>query len=84
MSSQDSFGRYLVKQASLEALGRAGSAGGGTMKVDRATVEKAVSASKEGKASKSQQALLVALGIGVGAGGVLLYQQHKRAKQQRS
>lgn len=81
---KDSFGAYLVKEASgMDALRAGAQASGGTGTVSRDAVDKAVKAAERGKASKSQQAMLVALGIGVGASGVLLYQQHKRAKEQK-
>lgn len=75
----DHFGFYLMKYAAnMEDLVRAGGNAGGSGTPTRDAVESAVKKVERGKASKSQIAMLLALGMGVGASGVLLYQQHKR------
>lgn len=77
----DHFGHYLIKEAGgMDALRAGASAAKGGATADPEAVRKAVDAAQKGKASSTQKALLIAMGIGIGAGGVLLYQQHKRRK----
>lgn len=76
------FDMYLVKTASIDALVNSAnniknspSSGATVTQVQRAS-------EKSGnKISKSQAAMLIALGVGVGATGALVYKQQKEKKR---
>jgi len=74
----DPFGIYLIKSASdpLADLANAAQAGGNKDAQVKAIQE--ASAASGNPISKSKALLLVALGVGVGAGGTLLYQHMSR------
>lgn len=70
----DPFGVYLIKSAGpVEELAEAARAGGAEIKHETKAVQEA-SAAAGSPISRSKAALLVALGVGVGVGGTLLYQ----------
>lgn len=76
----DTFGTYLVKHADpLTDLNNAAKAGGDTVKTEVNAVHEASKASGA-PISKTKAALLVALGVSVGAGGTLIY-QHMRGNK---
>lgn len=76
----DTFGTYLVKHADpLTDLNNAAKAGGDIVKTEVNAVQEASKASGA-PISKTKAALLVALGVSVGAGGTLIY-QHMRGKK---
>jgi len=72
------FDYYLVKTSSglsVEHLVDSANSGSSVVSVQRA-------AEKNGdKLSKSQAAALIALGVGVGVTGTLVYRQHKEKKR---
>ena len=72
------FDYYLVKTSNVDHL--INSAKSGNTKVQVQSVQRA--AEKSGnKISKSQAAMLIAMGVGVGATGALVYKQHKEKKR---
>lgn len=76
----DSFSLYLIKQANAEAaLAQAAQAGGPVSQTQVKAVQEA-SAMSGVPLTKTKAALLIALGIGVGTTGTLLYNQRKRSK----
>lgn len=77
----NSFDMYLVKTSNLDALISSAekiksSPGGATI----SQVQQA-SAKSGDKVSKSQAAALIALGVGVGVTGALVYKQNKEKKR---
>lgn len=72
------FDYYLIKTSSglnVDHLTSSAKSGNQVAKVQRA-------AEKSGnKISKSQAAMLIALGVGVGVTGTLVYKQHKENKR---
>ena len=79
--THDTFGTYLVKHADpITDLVNAANAGGDTVKIEANAVQEASKASGM-PISKTKAALLVALGVSVGAGGTLVYQHMKGKKK---
>lgn len=73
----NSFDYYLIKTSNLsvEHLVDSAKSGSSVTQVQRA-------AEKSGnKISKSQAAMLIAMGVGVGVTGTLVYKQHKDKKR---
>lgn len=72
------FDYYLIKTSSnvnVNHLTNSAKSGSQVVKVQRA-------AEKSGnKISKSQAAMLIAMGVGVGVTGTLVYKQHKEKKR---
>jgi hypothetical protein len=76
----DSFSLYLIKKANAEAaLAQAAQAGSPVSQTQVKAVQEA-SAMSGVPLTKTKAALLIALGIGVGTTGTLLYNQRKRPK----